>query len=109
MEVKYVVPKIKETFGKLEFGGEIEVNRRRVNRRTVVTSREYSLFSEKQRADNITVILPVTAGEKRFEYEDEVKLVDPKICAEARVINGRGYVDYVLYAEDMVKVNEVKA
>ena len=39
-EVKYIVPDMAKTFGKLEFGGEMDVSRRRVNGRSAVLSRE---------------------------------------------------------------------
>ena len=107
-EVKYIVPDLARTFGKLEFGGEMDVSRRRVNGRSAVLSREYSLFSSVQRADNVSVVLPVGAGEKRFEYEEEVALVNPKIYAEARVINSRGFTEYVLKADDMVRVKDME-
>ena len=45
-------------------------------------------YSDIQRADGIIVVLPAKAGEKRFKYEQKVKLVNPKITAEGQMWNG---------------------
>lgn len=49
------------------------------------------------------VILPADGGEKHFEVEDKVKLVQPKIIAEGYKIGTRGFTNYVLHADDIVK------
>lgn len=103
MDLKFVVPKMEETFGELEFAGEGEVSIQRVNGRTNVASRSYHLYSSRQRADDIVVVVSGAAGEKRFAYEEKVKLVNPRIGTEGKNINGRGYTDYILYADDIVK------
>ena len=54
------------------------------------------------------VVLPAKAGEKRFKYEQKVKLVNPKITAEGRNVRGRGYTNYILNADDMLPVEESK-
>uniref|UniRef100_UPI00403F4878 YdcP family protein n=1 Tax=Candidatus Enterococcus willemsii TaxID=1857215 RepID=UPI00403F4878 len=103
MELKYVVPIMKDTFGNLEFAGEGDVEQRRINGRLTTVSRSYNLYSDVQRADDIVVILPHTAGEKFFEADDPVKLIHPKILAEGYKIGERGFTNYVLHADDMVK------
>ncbi|MEB5968963.1 YdcP family protein [Enterococcus gallinarum] len=103
MELKYVVPIMKETFGNLEFAGEGAVEQRRINGRMSTVSRSYNLYSDVQRADDIEVILPHTAGEKFFEADQLVQLVNPRIVAEGYKIGERGFTNYVLHADDMVK------
>lgn len=106
MELKFVVPNMEKTFGNLEFGGKVEPRRedtQRENGRIVVKNRRYKLFSDVQRADDIEVILPGKAGEKHFEYMDAVKLVNPRITVEGYAVNGRGFSDYILHADDIIK------
>ena len=106
MELRYVIPNMEKTFGSLEYGGAVEVGRgdtRRVGQQTIVAQRRYKLFSDVQKADDIEVILPGKAGEKRFEYMDGVKLVNPRITVEGYAVNGRGFTKYILHADDLVK------
>lgn len=103
MELKYVIPEVKETFGELEFAGEGKVMQERVNGRMQAVSRTYNLYSDVQRADDIEVVLPITAGEKHFTYGEKVKLVNPRIKAEGYKIGMRGFTNYVLEADDLVK------
>ena len=95
-------------FGNLEFAGENEVEQQRVNGRFVPVTRSYNLYSDIQRADDIIVVLPAKAGEKRFKYEQKVKLVNPKITAEGKNVRGRGYTNYILTADDMLPAEESK-
>ena len=108
MKLKYIVPNMAQTFGNLEFAGENEVEQQRVNGRFVPVTRSYNLYSDIQRADDIIVGLPAKAGEKRFKYEQKVKLVNPKITAEGKNVRGRGYTNYILTADDMLPVEESK-
>lgn len=103
MELKYVIPNMEKTFGNLEYAGEGKVEQRRVNGRMDILSRSYNLYSDIQRADDIVVILPPEAGEKHFEVEEKVKLINPRITAEAYKIGSRGFTNYILNADDMVK------
>ena len=48
------------------------------------------------------VVLPASVGEKHFEFEEKVKLVNPRIVAEGYNINGRGFTKYKMLADDMV-------
>lgn len=68
-----------------------------------VISCSYNLYSDVQRADDIIVVLPATAGEKNFEVEEKVRLINPKITAEGYKIGNRGFTNYILSADDMVK------
>ena len=103
MELKHVIPNMEKTFGNLEFAVENKVEQRRINGRMTVISRSYNLYSDVQRADDIIVVLPATAGEKNFEVEEIVRLINPKITAEGYKIGNRGFTNYILSADDMVK------
>ena len=87
----------------LEFAGEDKTEQRRINGRMAVLSRSFNLYSDVQRADDIVVILPAEAGEKHFDFEERVKLVNPRITAEGYKIGTRGFTNYILHADDMVK------
>ena len=102
MELKHVIPNMEKTFGNLEFAGENKVEQRRINGRMAVISCSYNLYSDVQRADDIIVVLPA-AGEKNFEVEEKVRLINPKITAEGYKIGNRGFTNYILSADDMVK------
>ena len=102
MELKFVVPNMEKTFGNLEFAGEIEVVQRRINGRMAVVTRSYNLYSDVQRADDIIVVLPAEAGEKHFQPEQKVKLINPRITAEGYKIGNRGFTNYILLADDML-------
>ena len=103
MELKHVIPNMEKTFGNLEYAGENKVEQRRINGRMAVVSRSFNLYSDVQRADDIIVVLPADAGEKHFEVEEKVKLVNPKITADGFKIGTRGFTNYILTADDMVK------
>ena len=98
MELKFVIPNMEKTFGNLEFAGEDKVVQRRINGRLTVLSRSYNLYSDVQRADDIVVVLPAEAG-----FEERVKLVNPRITAEGYKIGTRGFTNYLLHADDMIK------
>ena len=103
MELKFVTPNMEKTFGNLEFAGEDKVVQRRINGQLTILSRSYNLYSDVQRADDIVVVLPAEAGEKHFGFEERVKLVNPRITAEGYKIGTRGFTNYLLHADDMVK------
>lgn len=96
---------MKRTFGNIEFGGATELRRedtRRSSQGTTILQRRYKIFSDVQKADDIEVILPGKAGEKRFSYMDRIRLVNPRITAEGYAVQGRGYTNYLLHADDIV-------
>ncbi|MFR0999704.1 MAG: YdcP family protein [Ruminococcus sp.] len=105
MELKFVVPNMAQTFGNLEFAGENKVEQRRINGRLTAVSRSFNLYSDVQRADDIIVVLPAEAGEKHFQPEQKVKLVNPRITAEGYKIGNRGFTNYILLADDMLPAN----
>ncbi|WP_280944561.1 YdcP family protein [Enterococcus faecalis] len=103
MELKHIIPNMEKTFGILEFAGEGKVEQRRIDGRLQTVSRSYNLYSTIQRADDIVVLLSNEAGEKVFEPEQQVQLVNPRIIAEGYKIGTRGFTNYILLADDMVK------
>ncbi|OJG09174.1 conjugative transposon protein [Enterococcus asini] len=103
MELKFVVPDMAETFGKLTYGGEGEVLTEGYGRNTTVIGRSYHLFSSKQRADDIEVVVAAEAGEKDFDQDQPLKAVNPHLVAKGYEIENRGFTDYVLYVDDLVK------
>ena len=67
MDLKHVVPDMEKTFGRLTFGGEgeAEVTRGRNSR---PLSRTYNLFSDVQRADDISVKITGNVGQHAFAF-----------------------------------------
>ena len=55
-----------------------------------------------QRADDVVVVLPAKAGEKHFSPEQKVKLINPRITTDGYKIGERGFVNYILLADDML-------
>lgn len=53
---------------------------------------------------NGKAVLPPKAGEKNFQPEQKVKLINPRITADGYNINGRGFTNYILLADDMLPV-----
>jgi len=49
------------------------------------------------------MILPAEAGEKHFESEETIQLINPRINVEGYKIGNRGFTNYILHADDMVK------
>lgn len=103
MKLKHIIPNMEKTFGNLEYAGEGYVEQKRINGKMTVISRSYNLYSDIQRADDIVVVLPANSGEKSFEVEERVKLINPKIIAEGYKIGTRGFTNYILLADDIVK------
>ena len=106
MELRFVVPNMEKTFGNLEFAGENTTEQQRINGRMAVINRSYNLYSDVQRADDVVVVLPAKAGEKHFSPEQKVKLINPRITTDGYKIGERGFVNYILLADDIVLKNK---
>ena len=107
MEMKYVVPDMAQSFGTLEFAGESEpIFERDKDNRRFLARRSYNLYSDVQKGENVVVEIPTQAGEKKFKYEQKVKLVNQKLYGRGYVIGDMGHTDYVLVADDIVAVEE---
>ena len=91
-------------FVQLEFAGENTTEQQRINGRIAVINRSYNLYSDVQRADDVVVTLPAKAGEKHFSPEQKVKLINPRITTDGYKIGERGFVNYILLADDMLPV-----
>ena len=76
------------------------------NNRRVLARRSFNLYSDVQKGENVVVEIPVQAGEKKFKYEQKVKLVNPKLYGRGYAIGDMGHTDYVLVADDIVAVEE---
>ena len=104
---QFIKNRKKRGFGTLEFAGESEpVFERDKNNRRVLARRSYNLYSDVQKGENVVVEIPVQAGEKKFKYEQKVKLVNPKLYGRGYAIGDMGHTDYVLVADDIVAVEE---
>ena len=66
----------------------------------------YNLYFDVQRADDVVVVLPAKAGEKHFSPEQKVKLINPRITTDGYKIGERGFVNYILLADDIVLKNK---
>ena len=105
MKMKYVVPDMAETFGNLEFAGEGEpVFERDKDNRKCLARRSYNLYSDVQKGENVVVEIPVQTCEKHFKYEQNVRLVNPRLYGRGYAIGDMGHTDYVLLADDIVTV-----
>ena len=100
-------PDMAQSFGTLEYAGESDhvFDRDKDNRR-FFARRSYNLYSDVQRGENVVVEIPVQAGEKKFQYEQKVKIVNPKLYGRGYAIGDMGHTDYVLVADDIVAVEE---
>ena len=100
MEMKYVVPDMAQSFGTLEFAGESEpIFERDKNNRRVLARRSYNLYSDVQKGENVVVEIPLKAGEKKFKYEQKVKLVNPKLYGRGYAIGDKQNVEKVVSQE----------
>ena len=105
--MKYVVPDMAQSFGTLEFAGESDhvFDRDKDNRR-FFARRSYHLYSDVQKGENVVVEIPVQAGEKKFKYEQKVKLVNPVADTVSRKTYTGADVDWYVKAEDIVLKNK---
>lgn len=106
MKLKFVIPNMEETFGRIEFAGMGEAKAGETVRRggrVQYRKRRYKLFSDVQRADDIEVIVSGKAGQKTFEQFETVRLINPRLDVQPKVIDRQGYADYILYADDIEK------
>jgi hypothetical protein len=102
MELKFVVPDMAETFGKLSYAGEGEIITEGYGRNTTVIGRSYHLYSSKQRADDIEVVVAAEAGEKDFDQDQPLKAVNPHLVAKGYEIENRGFTESIGGKEDEI-------
>ena len=102
MELRFVVPNMEKTFGNLEFAGENTTEQQRINGRMAVITRSYNLYSDVQRADDGRGDTSCQSWRKHFSPEQKVKLINPRITTDGYKIGERGFVNYILLADDML-------
>ena len=91
----------------LIFAGESEpVFERDKNNRRVLARRSYNLYFDVQKGENVVVEILVQAGEKKFKYEQKVKLVNPVADTVSRKTYTGADVDWYVKAEDIVLKNK---
>jgi len=104
MNLNFITPKMSAVFGNLEFAGSGAVKSKRNNGTVEIISRTYNLYSDKERTDNVEVTLPPKAGVKLFTPDDRVRLINPRIIASGEKTNNNAHTDYILHADDMVRM-----
>ena len=79
-----------------------KLSMRSIQLRLMPATPRWNLYSDVQRADDVVVTLPAKAGEKHFSPEQKVKLINPRITTDGYKIGERGFVNYILLADDML-------
>lgn len=98
---KGIVLDVDRSFGVLEYcGAGAERITRGQNGRVRVVERIYNLASSEQ-PGNIEVHVPGARVQKSFELLQKVRLVNPVLTASGKAVNGNGYADYTLTADDI--------
>ena len=49
------------------------------------------------------MVVAAEAGEKNFDQDQPLKAVNPYLVAKGYEIENRGFTDYVLYVDDLLK------
>lgn len=106
--VKFIVPNMDESFGRLDFFAKAKDTRGYVNKQERILRRNYVLLSEKQKADEIVVSISSRVPDVDLEKFDRVRLVNPVITAVSRQTDAFTYTDYVLTADAIEPYDEVK-
>lgn len=98
---KGIVLDVDRSFGVLEYcGAGAERTTRGQNGRTRVVERIYNLASSEQ-PGNIEVHIPGAKAQRSFEILQKVRLVNSILTADAKEVNGNGYADFTLTADDI--------
>lgn len=100
-----------KTFGALKFSAmrrERFINDDEGNQTTEISERTFDLKSF-EKGKMIQVSIPATAGEKKFDYNQLVEMVNPVIDTVASYEFGAGMsVAWYLKADDLIPVNHNK-
>jgi len=104
MALHFVVPKMQETFGTLEFSRFLGTGRHRNADGTFSNIHRYALLSSVQVGDEVIVELPEKAGKKGFPFRTKVQLVKPKIRAVGQVIGDNAHRGYEMSTENMTRI-----
>jgi len=109
LDLKFIVPKMDETFGKIRFAGRVEKVEVRRGRTMEHRANFISLVSEKQR--KMGVVLPKNVALDKLKFRDVVELVNPRLEYETGRTEVRGeerpqgFTQAVLHAEGIKIVN----
>lgn len=101
---KGIVLDVDRSFGVLEYCGIGEERTQRgQSGRPRLVERVYNLASSEQ-PGNIEVHVPGARAQKAFEILQKVRLVNPILTTNAKAVNGNGYADFTLTADDIEAV-----
>ena len=95
-----------KTFGMLKFSAlrrEVHLQNEDGSVSPEIKERTYDLKSHTQ-GRMIQVSIPASVPLKEFEYNAEVELINPRITTDGYKIGERGFVNYILLADDMLPV-----
>ena len=95
-----------KTFGVLKFSAlrrEVHVQNEDGTVSEEIKERTYDLKCNTQ-GRMIQVSVPATVPLKDYDYNAEVELINPRITTDGYKIGERGFVNYILLADDMLPV-----
>ncbi|MGK9488068.1 DUF961 family protein [Bacillus sp. TV3D] len=105
MELKFIVPNNRETFGDCKFLGfkrekyvYDQVNQKRTDE---LESRTYNLAASCQ-GGPVEVILPASCELKEYDFMENVELINPIIEARATSNGNFANINWVIRADDIV-------
>ncbi|WP_342467241.1 YdcP family protein [Bacillus sp. FSL W8-0502] len=105
MNLKLIVPDLKETFGEVKFAGfnrdRYKYDTARNTRTDELESRTYNLVSSVQ-GGQIEVTLPAAVELKDYDWMSDVELVNPIIQAQARSNGNFANLVWVVLADDII-------
>ncbi|CUB24445.1 hypothetical protein BN2127_JRS3_03824 [Bacillus safensis] len=105
MNLKLIVPDLKETFGEVKFAGfnrdRYKYDAARNTRTDELESRTYNLVSSVQ-GGQIEVTLPAAVELKDYNWMSDVELVNPIIQAQARSNGNFANLVWVVLADDII-------
>ena len=93
-----------KTFGVLKFSAlrrEVHVQNEDGTVSEEIKERTYDLKCNTQ-GRMIQVSVPATVPLKDYDYNAEVELINPRITTDGYKIGERGFVNYILLADDML-------
>lgn len=99
-----IVIEKEKTFGRLKFSAlrrEVRITDEEGNVTEQIKERTYDLKSKEQ-GRMIQVSIPASAGEKNFEYNAEVELINPVADTVASATYMGADVDWYIKADDIV-------
>lgn len=105
-----IVIEKEKTFGLLKFSAlrrEVRINDEEGNVTEQIKERTYDLKSKEQ-GRMIQVSIPASAGEKNFDYNAEVELINPVADTVASATYMGADVDWYIKADDIISNRNTK-